>query len=151
MGTPFALELHIEENSLLLFLVNKSTEAQTYLYHSDLQPSVLIITDKDGKKIEAFDDRSLKKYDNTVYKNSFQTLEAGQGVVVEKANIQKSDSNYQLTWGPFQYQLSADGSPFRIMAEWESALDKAYDSESKSFEGMNVWKGKVSSNAVVLP
>jgi hypothetical protein len=148
---PFKFELSLQENNLQAFLTNTSSQEQTYLYNTQLQPSRLLIQDKDHRIIQSFDRRSMMKFDNTPYRELYKTIAPQARVLLQTARLEKKENTLYLLWEPFEYELSAADGPYSFALEWQSLGSKAYSSETKQSEELQLWKGTLTSNTVHLP
>lgn len=150
-SSPFQLELSLQKNKVQAFLINTSSQEQIYFYDTQLQPSQLLIEDKDHHMMKSFDQRSAMKFDNTPYNELYRKLSPHTKVLLQSTQIEKRDDNYYFVWNPFEYELSITGAPYQFILEWQSLVDQSYDSETRQYKQLSLWKGKLTSNRVELP
>jgi hypothetical protein len=151
-GVPFAIRLSINgDKGLRAILQNRSSVSQTFLHHTDLQPSKLVLTDATGREITFFDVRSIEKFDNTVYRRLYAELLPGKEQLLHEEKFRADGKGrYKILWGPYQYEGLTAGS-YKAHVRWTSALDSWFDEETKQKGRMdNIWKGQIKSNEVEI-
>ena len=152
---PFALVLErIDPVGLRASLVNRSSEEQAFLHDPYLQPSRLVLTNAKGDTLRAFDTRSIKKYDTTVYRSHYRRLDPDEAIVLLEAPFEPDDAGlYAIRWGPFAYAKLPAGR-YTAEVEWNSGIDTWRDRTSgRDGRIESVWMGRIASNRVdvVLP
>ena len=148
--SPFIIELDADQNQVIRAkLINRSNSDQLFLSVGFLQRSELVLISASGRCVTAFDTRSIKKYDNTVYKHSFQMLNFGESVPFGESKFKKdARGNYSLRWGPFEFNDVTPGV-YNVQVLWESRMDSWYSSEENRLIRINgVWLGSLYSNEV---
>ena len=150
--SPFIIDLTVEQKQgLSAVLVNQSDNTQPYLHIAFLQRSEIVLTSDSNERLEPFDTRSVRKFDNTVHEYSFQELPPKESVLLGSTIISWNDENgYSITWGPFKFSGVPKGA-YSAQVCWESGINKWYDDKTHSFvEVENIWLGKLCSNTVTL-
>jgi hypothetical protein len=140
---PFEISLVTSRGMLRATIKNVASSPQPLLHNTDLQPSNLELTAPDGARPAPFDSRSIKKFDNTVYAESFTSIPAGQQTQLFEERIKKGE----LTWGPYRWtKLPAGAYTARVV--FVSAIDSYKDDTGKQVRRPGVWLGCIESNAV---
>jgi len=145
-------DLRLEQSGpleLRLLLRNTSGQPQTFLHHAELQPSVLRIRSASGASIEPSDTRARAKFDVTVYRGYYRTLDPGADAILGQATFQLDPADgYYVFWDPFQFHGMAPGT-YRIFATWTSAKDRWEEpDEHASGTIAGIWKGEAASNTI---
>lgn len=144
---PFVITLtQTQERELRAIIKNQSTEPQMVLHDSDLQPSILMLTVQ-GKEVPSFDSRSIKKFDNTVYRSSYTTLPPEGELELGRAQFKASGRTYQVRWGPYQFDQLAPGH-YKARVGFKSDRDEWVDDDTEERGKHQLWKGMVLSNEV---
>jgi len=130
MSSVFELELQADGRA---FLTNTSGSTQWVLHDTWLQPSRLVIQLDDGSEVQAYDTRSAMKYDNTVYRSSFEALSPGERKALFRIEVRRGRDGPALLWGPFEYSGLARGR-YRMHVVWDSELNRYYDEATQTVE-----------------
>src|SRR5262245_35287917 len=146
--SPWELRLSVTDGvHLRAVLYNRAKTQQTYLYHSKIQPTELILTAPSGERVESFDTRAEAKFDNTVYREMFRQAAPNSDVTLTEASV---ESDHTLRWGPFLFSNLAPGS-YRATAVWRSETNQYYEPKASRTSVMkDVWMGTVTSNTVEI-
>ncbi|MGV8085217.1 MAG: hypothetical protein ACP5N9_03105 [Candidatus Bilamarchaeum sp.] len=151
--SPFLILLYLskQENNLPLIsgqIKNISYSDQLYHHSYMYQQSELFLFDNNGNEIKSYDYRERKDYDHTIYGNdSFHLLVKNEVANLDNTRIQKEpDGNYYLEWGPFQFNLKP--GKYRAFVIFESMSNYWTDELTKERHSVNIWLGKIQSNAV---
>src|SRR5262245_335211 len=105
--SPWELRLSAADGvRLRAVLYNRTKTPQTYLYHSKIQPTELVLTAQSGERVEPFDTRAEAKFDNTVYREMFRQAAPSSDVTLTEASV---ESDRTLRWGPFLFTNLAPG------------------------------------------
>jgi len=147
-GSPWELRLSVAEGvKLRAVLHNRTKTQQTYLYHSKIQPSELILTAPAGQHIEPFDTRAEAKFDNTVYREMYRQAAPDSDVTLAEASV---DPDHSLRWGPFSF-MSLPAGVYHAQVVWRSEMNGYYDPGSKRTNVVkDIWLGTVMSNTVEI-
>ena len=131
-------------------LRNGSSAAQLVLHSTNIQPAELVVWGPDGTQLDVFDERSRKKFDNTVTRDMFVELAPGATMPLLQLEIEKAGSSYDLTFGPFEFSGVPKGT-YKAQAQWTSAANNAYDEATDQTNPVDgVWLGTVQSAKVDL-
>jgi hypothetical protein len=146
--SPWELRLSVTGGvKLRAVLHNRSKLRQTYLYHSELQPTELILTLPAGERIKPFDTRANAKFDNTIYREMYRQAAPESDVTLTEATVEPGGA---LRWDPFLFRNLAPGT-YHAQVVWRSETEQYYDPKSQRTSAIkDVWKGEVLSNTVEL-
>ena len=150
--SPFTINLFQEtDGSIQAVLRNISDRPQVYLHHLDQQPSELVIQDARGDTVKPFDTRSIKKYDPTVYRAMYSTLQPRDSVILDRESFAViNDRTFTLQWLPFQFESLKAGS-YSLSVRWECGENSWEDSETHEVGLIDsVWAGVVVSNQITI-
>lgn len=146
---PFEIRLSVKGRSLKAVLVNRSQSAQRVFYDPLLQPSQLELRGAGGK-VEAFDSRSLMKFDNTFHCSRFKQLRPGGELALGSAELGKKGGGFAGKWDPFEFE-DLPGGEYTARAIWSSEASSCTDDETGQVRPLpDVWLGRVESNPVTL-
>jgi hypothetical protein len=146
-----ALELRLfarvkEGPQLRLTAKNCTAKPLKLLFDNDLQPSRLEFK---GKVKAPFDERSRRKFDNTVRARSFTVLEAGQERLLIDDTFHREGDGYSLAWGPFRFETIPLGKQ-SLHAVLDAWIDAAVGEDGKSAKVENAAVGSFKSNEVTI-
>ena len=146
VNTAAVYEIRLESpapGALRATLRNTSGAVQHVLHDAYRQPSSLQLVDAGGRAVEAFDTRTVKKFDATVVREQFTDLGPGREVVLFDEKVTSGDRGKKLRWGPYELTVGA-----RVV--WKSAVDTYDDGAGGHLKLGGVWLGSVTSNEVDL-
>lgn len=159
-NAPFEITLSLAGRTIVAVIRNCSPAPQKLLYDIWLQPSTLILTDRSGQEVRAFDEREVMKYDNTVFCRRFATLPPGKEMPLgeSRTNIAGRAGDFLLYWAEFTFTNLKPGY-YTAKVVWESRIDECINLGSRSdivkhkgplpiVKMGNIWKGKVVSNEI---
>jgi hypothetical protein len=124
-------------------LENTSRASQFVLHTPLFQASRLRIQRRDGSEIIPQDERDREKFDNTVRRETYTELAAGQKLELFSSRIKAQGSVFELNWGPFTYLL--EPGRYDVVIEWQSARADYLDDAGKRQNLANVWLGTLES------
>ncbi len=145
---PFTITLAQDtDGSILATLKNVSDRPQVYLHHLDHQPSELIVTNDHGDTLKPFDTRTIKKYDPTVYRAMYSTLQPREEVVLDRESFSTEDGRvFSLRWMPFRFDTLLPGR-YSLLVRLECSENSWEDSETHEVGLMeDIWAGTLVSN-----
>ena len=124
-------------------LENTSRKTQFVLHTPLFQPSRLRIHRLDGTEVIPQDERDREKFDNTVRREAFSELAAGQQLELFDSRLKPQASMFELDWGPFNYAL--EPGRYDVVIEWQSARADYVDEAGKRQTLADVWLGTLES------
>ena len=131
-------------------LVNRSDQPQWVLHTRWIQASELRLDDPDRGTLEAFDTRSIKKFDNTVYREMFEPLAPGAVLELFELEQKRKGKEVDLVWGPYQLEGVSKGA-YSARVRWVSTIDQYLDEASGELAKLpGVWLGEIESPAIEL-
>jgi hypothetical protein len=144
--TKLKLELDLKGTEIRGRLVNTGVAATLVLHDELLQPSRPILLDAEGEEIEAFDERSRAKFDNTVYESMFTQLAGGATLELGEASFERGKKGaWQLAWGPYRFRDLPAGR-YQVQLAWSSTITRALaDVDDSVIEMKGVWLGELRS------
>ena len=147
---PFEIRLSGNGPELKAMLVNRSSVPRSALCDGELQPSRLEIVSSTGKRVKAFDSRSIMKYDNTVHCRLFKSVQPGRDLEMGAVKFKKSGEGFEASWGPYRFETVPAGE-YKARVIWTSEFDTCFDEETEQQRKLaNVWLGRIQSNEVTL-
>ena len=141
------IRLELAENGEGM-LLNQSGQRQQILHTIMLQPSRIELEDTEGNVQIAFDTRSVRKFDDTVYCDSFEIVEPHQNLSLFRMNSGKSDSGFTLKWGPYEFS-SLDEGAYRARIIWMSETNSCLNENEAWVKVENVPIGTFVSNEII--
>lgn len=135
-------------------LVNRSDQPQWVLHTLEIQASELRLDDPSRGTLEAFDSRSIKKFDTTVYREMFEPLAPGAALELFELEQKRKGKEFELVWGPYQFEGIPKGT-YSARVRWVSAIDQYLDETSGELTKLpgvwpGVWLGEIESPPVEL-
>ncbi|HEX2584606.1 MAG TPA: hypothetical protein VHL14_05710 [Steroidobacteraceae bacterium] len=143
---PFKIDIEPGDKASL---VNVSTSTQYVFIDSQRQPAKLRLFHLNGNEVEAFDERSREKFDNTVYgKESYVPLPPGQRLPLMKIDLHREDGYVEGRIGPYRFVLRP--GKYVAIAEWVSERNDYLDESGRALKHKKVWLGTVQSEKFEL-
>ncbi len=149
---PFRITVDVtEELTVRAQLVNAAPVRHSVLHDRMIQPSELILESPAGQPIHPVDVRANRKFDNTVYRDMYESIDPGQKMLLFSVTPERSsDGTYTIEWGPFRFDGLRPGR-YGARVRWTSARDSWTDFETDETGRVDrVWKGECVSDALVV-
>lgn len=144
---PFEIRLSPQGKGTL---VNRSDQPQWVLHTLEIQASELRLDDPSRGTLEAFDTRSIKKFDNTVYREMFEPLAPGGVLELFELEQTRKGKAFELVWGPYQLEEVPKGT-YSARVRWVSTIDQYLDEASGQLATLpGVWLGEIESPVIEL-
>lgn len=136
-------------NLPIVELQNTSEKRQTILPDSKVQPARLHLFDDDGEELTPFDERARMKFNNSLQKSSYVTVEPGESIAFSKVVVVE-DGDYSLViHGPFRFSVKS-GASYTGCIEWRSERNDYLDNDGTLQKLSEAWLGAVISNNFTL-
>lgn len=143
---PFRIDIEPGDKASL---VNVSTSTQYVFIDSQRQPAKLRLFNLNENEIEAFDERSREKFDNTVYgKDSYVPLPPGQRMPLLQIDLHREAGYVEGRIGPYRFVLNP--GKYVAIAEWISERNDYLDKSGRAMKYKEVWLGTVHSEKFEL-
>jgi len=147
---PFEIQLTNKGRKISAVLRNVSDAEQLFLHTSLAQSSELVLSDSEGNDLSSFDTRSIKKYDNTIYRSYFEALAPAKQAEMFNAEFKSERGGYKMRWGPWEFEGIQPGK-YSVQVVWTSAIVDCVDDDTEEDVQMEgVWLGTVKSNSVEI-
>lgn len=117
------------------------------LHSLNIQPSRPKLFTDTGEELEPFDNRSMRKFDTTVYLDSFVSLPSGQSRDLFRVEKERSDGSNTIRYGPFVFTNLPNGS-YKLEIVWESEITDYLDANGDVTSMSNVPTGSFVSNSI---
>ena len=149
-NTVFKLNLELIDGKILKAELQNISSSTQLILHNAVQHSELIILDAHKNQVTSFDDRSVKKFDNAIYRDAYIELPVGASTSLMQTELKKAADGISIKWGPFVFKHIKPGT-YSAYVVWNSNIDEWEDEETgKKGKFPTIWKGVVRSNSIEL-